>query len=45
MGTHHGAGGDQMSDYVTIIVTAFICITIVKALRIIVDFIAEYYEP
>ena len=34
-----------MSDFVTFIIAAFIGMTIVKALRIIVDFIAEYFEP
>lgn len=34
-----------MSDYVIIIVTAFIGVIIVKTLRIIVNFIVEYYEP
>lgn len=34
-----------MSDYAIIIVTAFICFTILISLRIILNFIAEYYEP
>jgi hypothetical protein len=34
-----------MSDYSIIIVTAFICSTVLISLRIILDFIAEYYEP
>lgn len=34
-----------MSDFVTFIIAAFIGMTIVKALRIIVNFIAQYYKP
>jgi len=34
-----------MDDFAIIIVTAFICSTILISIRIILDFLAEYYEP
>ena len=34
-----------MSDYANIIITAFICSTILISIKIILDFLAEYYEP
>ena len=34
-----------MSDFASIIITAFVCSTVLISIRIILDFLAEYYEP
>jgi len=34
-----------MDDFSIIIVTAFICSTVLISIKIILDFLATYYEP